>query len=549
MLSKNKFILTIIVILLQINFSTAQEKTTFRRCGNYLANPNHDPALPKIASALRYQNVSRTEKSNLPAIVHVIYTNPNYSIGVGNNISYEQIASQFMASNIDLIKKNKNRSQTLEEFIWDASSLDVEIKRALYDPNGNVLNEEGVHRFYRDPGAKGYFSTSEVETIIANNIWDPTKYLNIWVTALPDGYLGYAFFPNILSLSGLDEVNTSEIATSEKDGVVIDYRYFGADGIDEFNGRYSMNKPYHLGRTLTHELGHYLGILHPWGVGSASANCSKTDYCDDTPKVSGTHQDPENFSYCDENSEFHTKYLCDTANYSSAQYQNFMDYTNDSCMTMFTFDQKARVDTVLVAAVSRSTLNANAPNAEVHIDDNDVIAGSDGVNKIVWTVPSEGTQEITGYILERSVDDQGFNYVSPILASTTRSYSDFLPSLEYLNKKVSYRVYAVNKNGFSRESNIIVIEGGIVGIKPIKKASFVVYPNPTKGVFTMDITDFVSASAVIEIYNTSGSLVKSINLDKGLQSIEIHLDNMPNGTYFIRLSSDLGVFNQRIIKQ
>ncbi|ANQ49688.1 T9SS type A sorting domain-containing protein [Flammeovirga sp. MY04] len=547
MLSKNKYLLTITVFLFSVTLVFSQETQTFRRCGNHLVNHSYDPSLPRTTSALRLsQTINRSQKSNLPTIVHIIYTNPGFSIGTGNNLSYDQIASQFQATNNDLNKKNKNRAQTLEEFQFDATALNVEIKRALYDPQGNVLQEEGINRMYKDPGSKGYFSTGEIEDIIEQNIWDPNRYVNIWVTALPSNYLGYAFFPNILTLSGLDEVNSSEIATTSKDGVVIDYRYFGSELVDDFG----LKRPYHMGRTLTHELGHYLGILHPWGVGSASSDCSKSDYCEDTPAIKGTHSDTNTTSYCDQSTEFHTKYLCDTVNYSSSMYQNFMDYTNDSCMTLFTNDQKSRVDTVLVASTARKTINQNAPNAKVTMDVDDIISNTeDGINKIVWKVPDEGTREITGYVIERSLEDKGFTYCSPILDPSTRSYTDYLPSSEDAEKKVSYRVFAVNKDGFSLESNVINIDNGVVGLKPNSPRTFSIYPNPSNGIFHLAIGDFISHVGLIEVISSTGQVVKTFDLSQHQEVVDIDLGNLPRGTYFVRLNSDFGVFNQRVIKQ
>src|SRR5690606_1243962 len=98
--------------------------------------------------------------------------------------------------------------------------------------------------------------------------WPSDAYLNIWVCTLTADYLGYAQFPSVAGIPGLNESQAEAAAT---DGVIIDYRYFGDTGAVEGN-------LYNRGRTTTHEVGHWLGLLHIWG----DARCGD-DYCDDTP--------------------------------------------------------------------------------------------------------------------------------------------------------------------------------------------------------------------------------------------------------------------------
>ncbi|NLR91246.1 zinc-dependent metalloprotease [Flammeovirga agarivorans] len=560
MLSINKFILLFSLFFIS-NFTVfSQEKAPFRRCGNTLHAPTHISALPQTFSQARYfENVERFYQANLPTVVHVIYTTENANIGTGDNISSDQIWSQIITTNKDWNRDNSNKEQTLEEFKSVASNMQVNLKMALYDEDGNTMEEPGVNRFYKHPGSKGYFTTSEVDKIISDNIWNPEKYINIWVIKLSGDLLGYAYFPNFLELGGLRWVSQGELASDDIDGVVINTEYFGSN---EFGGDYNLDYPFHLGRTTTHELGHYLGILHPWGVGNAG-NCGgdayvdengnektpKDDFCDDTPRVNGTHADnPNNIIFCDQDTEFLTQYLCDTENFSSSMYQNFMDYTNDSCMTLFTADQRYRVDTVLTLSPARRTLNEGAPDVSITMEDSKTVSNTE-YNEIFWQSEVNNSEiDIAGYIVEREVDGNGYQYISTILSNTVRSYKDVLPSASYTSKKISYKVYAVNSSGFSMGSNIVSITNGVVGIDKVTKDAFKIYPNPSTGIFTVNLQDYVSQNGLLEVYSTTGKMIYSRNISVDEMVIEVDLSKQSRGTYIMRFSSDLGIFTQRCIK-
>jgi hypothetical protein len=134
--------------------------------------------------------------------------------------------------------------------------------------------------------------------------------LNVWVCPLGGGLLGYAQFPGGPALT---------------DGVVVNYRAFGAGGTAE--------APFDLGRTLTHEVGHYLNLRHIWGD---TPDCSGSDSVDDTPNCAGPNFGTPTFPVV----------TCNNGP-NGDMFMNYMDYVDDAAMVMFTTQQVVRMRTAL----------------------------------------------------------------------------------------------------------------------------------------------------------------------------------------------------------
>lgn len=153
-----------------------------------------------------------------------------------------------------------------------------------------------------------------------SSAWDATKYINVWIAGMPSGLLGYGTFPGAL--------------LAEQGVVVLNGTLPGGT-----------EAPYDNGRTLTHELGHYFWLLHPWGSSSCADDFPNTPGIDDTPTQSGpTYGCPVGVVATG----------CSPSNPLGKMYQNFMDYTDDRCMTMFTNGQNLRTDQAI--ALFRSGL-------------------------------------------------------------------------------------------------------------------------------------------------------------------------------------------------
>jgi hypothetical protein len=282
---------------------------------------------------------------NIPIIFHIIHT--GQPAGTGRNISLTQINSQITRLNEDYRKLNADRTTYLTQPALVAVAGDMEINfcAAKVSPTGTSLAEPGVDRIlasskgWTNPPYSGMLNTYLEGTVKPSSIWDPTKYFNVWVAEFSDGVLGYAQFP---VLTG---------GNANTDGVVLDYKYTGVSGI--------VNAPYNLGRTLTHEAGHWLGLFHIWGDDGGA--CSGTDNITDTPNQAG-----ENYT-CPAAGSVKTD-GCTTAS-PGVLYQNYMDYSDDKCMVMFTSGQKVRMQYVMANCLRRKTLNTSYVCSSVGINE------------------------------------------------------------------------------------------------------------------------------------------------------------------------------------
>tara|TARA_B100000809_G_C15120264_1_gene524016 strand:- start:182 stop:1999 length:1818 start_codon:yes stop_codon:yes gene_type:complete len=299
---------------------------------------------PKVAEYKNQQNKSGAKKTvyNIPVIIHIIH-NSNESIGQERNISNAQAISQIDVLNEDFRKQNGDFSSTPAVFQNVAADCEINFCLATVDTSGNTLSEAGINRISAPSiGASNTISTNSADgysmayfdgNIKPNTQWNPDKYLNVWVAHMgPTGnggqLLGYAQFPNSSGLSG-----SLANKPANTDGVVMLYKAFGNTG--------NLLPSFPLGRTATHEVGHWLGLRHIWG----DANCGD-DYCSDTPTQQGAN------SGC----PTHPNLTCSN---SGDMFVNFMDYCDDACLTMFTQDQKARMVTVMQNSPRRGILNSS----------------------------------------------------------------------------------------------------------------------------------------------------------------------------------------------
>jgi PKD repeat protein len=261
-----------------------------------------------------YASVQKASR-NIPIVVHVIHNGD--ALGSGENISDAQVMSQVTVLNADFSATNTDFNST-SFYNSVKTNMDIQFCLATQDPNGQPTT--GINRVNYGTAS---FGQSAAEAMKAATQWDPTKYFNIWVCRFGgdlNGILGYAQFPN----SG----------AANTDGVIIGFNYFGTTG--------AVSAPYNKGRTVTHEVGHCFGLFHIWGDDGTA--CTGSDNVADTP-----NQADENYG-CPNPA---TNISCSNSGDMS---MNYMDYTDDACMYMFTTGQKARVDAVLASAPRRASL-------------------------------------------------------------------------------------------------------------------------------------------------------------------------------------------------
>ena len=246
----------------------------------------------------------------IPVVVHIIHKNNN------EYLSLEQINSQLEVLNQDFNRTNADATNTPAVFENVAANCNIEFCLAQRTPQNEITN--GITYTSTDVSSFSLYDNRVFhDSLGGKTIWDPSTYLNIYVCDL-SSVLGFASFPG-----GIPSM----------DGIVIDFENFGTIG--------NLNAPYDQGRTTTHELGHYLNLLHIWGSGSCS-----DDFVDDTPI-----QEDHNFG-C----PAHPSPSCSN---NGDMFQNFMDYTNDACMNLFTEGQKQRMLTVLNTEREELTNNTN----------------------------------------------------------------------------------------------------------------------------------------------------------------------------------------------
>ena len=243
----------------------------------------------------------------IPVVIHVLYNGSS-----STTITDQQIHSQIAALNRDFRKANADTIKTPSYFKPFAADVEIEFVLATADPKGRattgiIRKQTTVSEWSMDDKMK--FAVSG-----GSNAWDAKSYLNIWVAPVKR-ILGYSSEPG----SALD-----------KDGVVISPSAFGVTGSGQFG----------LGRTATHEVGHWLGLKHIWG----DASCGDDLVSDTPPQSTFTTGCPTGI-----------KQSCNSG-VNGNMYMNYMDFANDECMNLFTKGQKTRMRALFADGGSRAAL-------------------------------------------------------------------------------------------------------------------------------------------------------------------------------------------------
>ncbi len=310
MKSKKYFILLLLLCL----YFTSQAQ---RNCGAMEHLELQLQQNPKLLN--RMQNIEKATQKfiqnqekvvtgviNIPVVVHVVYNNSS------ENLSASQIATQIAVLNEDFRRLNSDANNDWPQ----AADSEIEFCLATVNPQGNTTT--GITRTSTSVTSFSTNDNVKFNSSGGRNAWPSQNYLNIWVCDLSGGLLGYAQFPG---------------GPSSTDGVVVDYQYFGTNG--------TATPPFDLGRTTTHEVGHWLNLRHIWGDGP----CSIDDFVSDTPKSDNPNYGcPLNHTSCG----------------NLDMVANYMDYTDDSCMNLYTLGQKSRMRALFEPGGFRASL-LNSP--------------------------------------------------------------------------------------------------------------------------------------------------------------------------------------------
>jgi len=248
----------------------------------------------------------RTGCTVVPVVVHVLYNSS------GQNVPDDQVRSQIEVLNADFRMQNPDLETAPDPFRSRAGDARVQFELAETDPGGKPTG--GIVRVHT--GAESFVDndTMKFAGTGGSDAWPADTYLNIWVCPLAGGLLGYAQFPG---------------GPPETDGVVILHTAFGTTG--------TATAPFNLGRTTTHEVGHWLNLRHIWG--DDGTGCHGSDFVDDTPNQGGPNTGKPAYP----------KLSCNNGPHGD-MFVNYMDYVDDASMVLFTEGQVTRMQATLGGA-------------------------------------------------------------------------------------------------------------------------------------------------------------------------------------------------------
>ncbi len=361
----------------------------------------------KLKRSRNIQQKAATPILKIPVVVHVLFTNKT------NNISIEQINSQIAVLNKDFRRKNTDKTSKWSQ----ATDSKIEFFITNVDPDGNPTS--GITRKQVSAGDWGtkYMPRNSMKSTSSGGIdpWDTSKYLNMWIvpkmTSKRGGStLGFAQFPG------------GKVST---DGIVMIHDAFGTIG--------TARAPFNLGRTTTHEIGHYLNLRHIWGDGP----CGKDDFVSDTPE-----SDAPNFGCKSDKSSCGSKDMV----------ENFMDYSDDACMNLFTQGQKERMRAVLENGGARSSLvsSVSDTNHEVTYCSS---KGKRATYEWIDNVTLGGMSNETG-------DNGGYKYFTTKTATLTQGSTNKMIISAGFKEEIYKEYWAVwidfNQNGTFENSEKVV---------------------------------------------------------------------------------------------
>ncbi len=457
----------------------------------------------------------------IPVVVHVVYNTS------AQNISDAQIQSQIDVLNRDYHKLNADWTSTPSAFQGLVADCQIQFCLAQRDPNGNATT--GV---IRKSTTVTSFSTNDAVKKTSqggDDAWPSSSYLNLWVCNISGGILGYAQFPG---------------GAAATDGVVINYTAFGNTG--------TAAAPYNLGRTATHEVGHWLNLYHIWGDDGTA--CTGSDNVGDTPNQAGEN------------------YGCPTYPHVSCSngpngdmFMNYMDYTDDACMYMFSAGQNTRMQSLFAAGGARysllSSLGCQPPVAAACGAVTNLSAGSVTQTSatLSWTAVSGATSynvqyktstattwtttSTTGTSLALSGLTAGTSYnyqVQSVCAAGNGNYtaSSFTTTANTTTCTDAYE----SNNSLSAAKTIAVNTNITALISSSTDNDYFKFTNTsTQKNIRISLTN-LPADYDVRLYKSNGTQVAS-SANGGTTSETIKYNNATVGTYYVRIYGYNGAYS------
>ncbi|PYQ12825.1 MAG: zinc metalloprotease [Acidobacteria bacterium] len=244
----------------------------------------------------------RGSVTTIPAVVHVVYRTSDEKVAAA------QVKSQLAALNKDYRATNPDRSSVPPVWLGLVTDARVQFALATRDPTGKKT--AGIVYVPTTLGSFPADDSVKAKATGGADGWPSDRYLNVWVCTLADGLLGYAQFPG---------------GPPKTDGVVVLNRAFGTTG--------TATAPFDLGRSATHEIGHWLNLRHVW---SDTEDCTGSDFVADTPTQQHPNYGQPRFPHVS----------CHNGP-NGDMFMNYMDYVDDDAMFMFTAQQVVRMQASL----------------------------------------------------------------------------------------------------------------------------------------------------------------------------------------------------------
>jgi len=350
----------------QNTIATNVNPSGYNRCGSTehlewqkQQDPGLQARMDKVESDIRTWMKNSPPTTNaivtIPVVVHVVYANAT------QNVPDATVQQQIAVLNKDYHKLNTDVGNTPAVFQSLVADCEVQFCLASKDPNGATTT--GI--VHKSTTVASWSSDDKVKSATSggDNAWDATKYLNLWVCNLGSGLLGYAQFPG---------------GSNSTDGVVVLYSSLPGGAA-----------PYGMGRSATHEVGHWLNLHHIWG----DASCGD-DLVADTPTQSTSNFGCPTFQHV----------TCSNGP-NGDMFMNYMDYVDDNCMVMFSNGQKARITAclnssrtgLLTSAASKCT--AATGITESSLSDNISLYPNPSTGDVFMnvTIPNISSADVTIY--------------------------------------------------------------------------------------------------------------------------------------------------------
>jgi hypothetical protein len=511
---------TLLAVLAMLCMQAFGQQDEPRNCGSMdylqemdLADPTFKKERLRIDQHCTNYAVTHSKPTRtiikIPVVVHVVYNTTQ------QNISDAQVYSQLTVLNADFRKLNSDFTNTPSFFQQFAEDCQIEFCLASIDPKGAATN--GITRTFTTKTS--FANDNQVKYINqgGQDAWPRDKYLNIWVCKLTGSLLGYAQYPG---------------GAAATDGVVIATRAFGTI---PGNG---LSPVFNKGRTATHEIGHWLNLYHIWGDDGTA--CWGSDQVNDTPNHDGANTGCPVYPLSSS---------CNT-DLNGDMFMNYMDYSNDACMTMFTRGQSMRINALFAAGGFRVPLlssngcgnNSIIPSMACgNVEGITYSISSKNIATINWNPIPEAIEYVISYRIQNSAANNSFQWLYTSINEIQ------LPLIA--NEVYEFQIQSKCNAGMSEYSAVQLINNKAnTQSSRLDKDSqtLSIYPQPASKTVFGTLFALKGSSAQIEIYNTFGQKLLTVNklLTEGENKFQMDLNNLSNGIYYLNVK-----YSEHQIKQ